>query len=204
MTTTTYPTFLDDLADTLLDVKIPPENPRHRAILDAYRAVEKADQQLLDLVDFGRTPPVVTTGQFDVLVDRLAARLAAGRELGWLLSDDCCCAGETTNGHTVAQECHTCPGECIAQDTIVDTVLQVFSDYRDPDAMSSADVVAALRELPGIAEGRWRYSDLTQTRLAQLLAPYGITTRDITLPDGRRRKSYQRTALRAALQDPGC
>jgi hypothetical protein len=68
--------------------------------------------------------------------------------------------------------------------------------------MSSADLVNCLRDLPGQAEGRWRYADLTQTRLAQLLAPYEVSTRDITLANGRRCKSYRRSALLAAL--PGC
>ncbi|WP_405889813.1 DUF3631 domain-containing protein [Streptomyces sp. NBC_00133] len=80
--------------------------------------------------------------------------------------------------------------------------LRVFDAVGDPDAMSSADLVTCLRDLPGVAEGRWRYADLTQARLAQLLAPYEVSTRDVTLPDGRRRKSYRRGALLAAL--PAC
>ena len=81
---------------------------------------------------------------------------------------------------------------------------RVFADLGDEDAVASADLVAALRHLPGVAEGRWRYADLTQPRLAQLLAPYEVSTRDVTLPDGRRRKSYRRGALLAAMQSCSC
>ncbi len=77
--------------------------------------------------------------------------------------------------------------------------LSAFGTLGDPEAVASCDLVAALRTVPGVAEGRWRYADLTQSRLAQLLAPYEVSTRDITLPDGRRRKSYRRSALLAAL-----
>jgi hypothetical protein len=64
--------------------------------------------------------------------------------------------------------------------------------------MASADLLALLHRMPGFAVGRWRFTDLTQTRLAQVLAPYGVETRDATLPDGRRRKSYRLRALLAA------
>ncbi|TKA04918.1 DUF3631 domain-containing protein [Actinacidiphila oryziradicis] len=48
---------------------------------------------------------------------------------------------------------------------------------------------------PGTAE---EFAELTQRRLAGLLAPYQVHSRDVTLPDGRRRKAYRRTALAAA------
>ncbi|MEE4544000.1 hypothetical protein V2S66_18740 [Streptomyces sp. V4-01] len=73
-----------------------------------------------------------------------------------------------------------------------------FEELGDPEAVASGDLVALLRHAPGFAVGRWRFADLTQARLAHLLAPYEVTTRDATLPDGRRRKSYRLSALLAA------
>ncbi|WP_433892605.1 DUF3631 domain-containing protein [Streptomyces sp. CA-111067] len=81
---------------------------------------------------------------------------------------------------------------------IVEACLVAFEELGDPEAMASEDLVAMLRHAPGFAVGRWRFADLTQARLAHLLAPYEVTTRDATLPDGRRRKSYRRSALLAA------
>lgn len=81
---------------------------------------------------------------------------------------------------------------------IVEACLAAFAELGDPDAMASEDLVAMLRQAPGFAVGRWRFADLTQARLAHLLAPYEVTTRDITLPDGRRRKAYRLSALLAA------
>jgi hypothetical protein len=81
---------------------------------------------------------------------------------------------------------------------IVQACLSAFAELGDPAAMASQDLVALLRHVPGYAAGMWRFADLTQTRLAHLLAPYEVTTRDATLPDGRRRKSYRLSALLAA------
>lgn len=81
---------------------------------------------------------------------------------------------------------------------IVEACLVAFEELGDPEAVASADLVALLRHAPGFAVGKRRFADLTQTRLAYLLAPYEVTTRDVTLPDGRRRKSYRRSTLLAA------
>nr|WSX75893.1 DUF3631 domain-containing protein [Streptomyces sp. NBC_00899] len=81
---------------------------------------------------------------------------------------------------------------------IVEACLAVFAELGDPEVMASEDLVVLLRQAPGYAAGRWRFADLTQARLAHLLAPYEVTTRDATLPDGRRRKSYRLSALLAA------
>jgi hypothetical protein len=81
---------------------------------------------------------------------------------------------------------------------IVEACLVAFEELGDPEAVASEDLVAMLRHAPGFAVGRWRFADLTQARLAHLLAPHEVTTRDATLPDGRRRKSYRRSALLAA------
>ncbi|MFE6457756.1 DUF3631 domain-containing protein [Streptomyces cinereoruber] len=84
---------------------------------------------------------------------------------------------------------------------ILSACLFVFDICGSPDVMSSAALVAGLRQLPGTAEGRWAYKDLTQARLAALLRPYEVASRDVTLPGGRRRKSYRRGALLAAVPD---
>jgi hypothetical protein len=81
---------------------------------------------------------------------------------------------------------------------IVEACLVAFEELGEPEAVASEDLVALLRHAPGFAVGKWRFADLTQARLAHLLAPYDVTTRDATLPDGRRRKSYRLSALLAA------
>ncbi|WP_129838083.1 DUF3631 domain-containing protein [Streptomyces sp. RFCAC02] len=81
--------------------------------------------------------------------------------------------------------------------SLLDACLTAFSTAGDPAAMASADLVAGLRHLPGTAEGRWLYRDLTQQRLAHLLAPYRIHTRDTRLGNGRRLKAYHRADLAA-------
>jgi hypothetical protein len=81
---------------------------------------------------------------------------------------------------------------------IVEACRAAFAELGDPEAMASEDLVHLLRQAPGYAAGRWRFADLTQARLAHLLAPYEVTTRDVTLPDGRRRKSYRLSTLIAA------
>ncbi|MEU2874109.1 DUF3631 domain-containing protein [Streptomyces olivoreticuli] len=194
--TPTFPTLLDALAATLLESELPRENPHHRAILDAFLRTQHLDQQLLDLADPDLPFDTSAAEQLEKLIALLVERLAAGHELARMLSTGCCCAD------TVAEDdgfLH-CPGA----DSIVHTALEVFAAVDDPEAMSSADLVDCLRDLPGVAEGRWRYADLTQARLAQLLAPYEVFTRDVTLPNGRRCKSYRRSALLAALPARSC
>ncbi|WP_367435119.1 DUF3631 domain-containing protein [Streptomyces celluloflavus] len=197
---TTFPTLLDSLA-ALLETEPPPEIPHHRAILDAFTDIQLLDQQLLDLAERTGAPAVSATEQLETLTDLLVERLAAGHELARLLSTACCCAS-TADEDDTEDDFLSCPGERPQPDSIVHAALGVFTELGDPDAVASADLVAALRHLPGVAEDRWRYADLTQHRLAQLLAPYEVSTRDITLTDGRRRKSYRRGALLAALPAP--
>jgi hypothetical protein len=81
---------------------------------------------------------------------------------------------------------------------IVEACRAAFAELGDPEAMASEDLVHLLRQAPGYVAGRWRFANLTQARLAHLLAPYEVATRDVTLPDGRRRKSYRLSALIAA------
>ncbi|WP_406401933.1 DUF3631 domain-containing protein [Streptomyces uncialis] len=198
MTTTTFPTLLDKLAATLRGTELPPENPHHRAILDALLEVQRLDEQLTG-------PALPALDQLDGTQERLeqltaavAERLAAGHELALLISSRfCCCTDAEEDIAGDDEDFLSCPGEHARPSGIIHAVLDVFAEFGNPDALASGDLVAELRRLPGVAEGRWRYADLTQARLAQLLAPYEISTRDVTLPDGRRRKSYRRAALAA-------
>ncbi|MFI1013085.1 DUF3631 domain-containing protein [Streptomyces sp. NPDC020965] len=185
-----FPTLLDRFAATLRGAELPPEDPHHRAILDTFLEVQRLGRQLT-----GSSP---AHGRLDGTGERLiqlAERLAAGRELAVLLSSHWCCRTEEEIAEDDAEDFLSCPDEHPPTSGVVQDVLRVFADFGDPDALASADLVAALRRLPGTADDRGRYAGLTQARLAQLLSPYEISTRDVTLPDGRRRKSYRRAAL---------
>ncbi|MFB8039817.1 DUF3631 domain-containing protein [Streptomyces hydrogenans] len=193
------------LDDDLAGARTPEPNPHHQALLDAKARQDDLERELLDIVN---GPRPVTEGEVDDEIEDIAAILkdliAAGREVDRLLGDDTCSAPaapvETDPGGAAPQLDPCCfprrplGGECIAA-----ACLAVFSAYGSPDALASADLVDGLRTLPGVAEGRWPYASLTQARLATLLRPYEVSSRDITLPDGRRRKSYRRTALLTVL-----
>ncbi|MFD4829187.1 DUF3631 domain-containing protein [Streptomyces uncialis] len=196
---TTFPTLLDQLAATLRGAELPSENPHHRAILDALLKVQRLDEQLTGPLIPALDQPGGAGEQLEQLTGALADRLAAGHELALLLSSHFCCCSDVEEDITEDDEDFlSCPGEHPRPSGIVQAALDVFAEFGDPDALASQDLVAELRRLPGVAEGRWRYADLTQARLAQLLAPYEISTRDVTLPDGRRRKAYRRAALATA------
>ncbi|MGW4204206.1 DUF3631 domain-containing protein [Streptomyces sp. NPDC004726] len=207
---TTFPTDFDRAAAVLLETELPPELSRHRAILDTHLDIQQMDELI-----FGPDSPALDNSltidqQIKELTDLLAQRLTAGRELARLLSADSCtctctCTCPTDTGtadrsdeRLQGPEFRFVTGGRVQPPGVLHAVLGIFADFGDPDALASADLVASLRTLPGIAEGRWRYADLTPARLAQLLAPYEVQTRDITLPDGRRRKAYRRAALLAA------
>lgn len=200
---TTYPSFLDNFNTALLGAKPKETNLRHWAILDAFTDVQDAEQRLLSALT---RVPEAGTGAAEKLEECLVLlleRLAAGWDLSLLLSETCCCAADLGEdepcrpcGLETDEKCCQEPAE--TQFTLLDACSNVFAELDHPHAVASADLVDALRRLPGIAGSRYRYSDLTQSRLAELLAPYGLRTRDITLPDGRRRKSYAREALLAA------
>ncbi|WP_329558857.1 DUF3631 domain-containing protein [Streptomyces uncialis] len=197
--TTAFPTLLDQLTATLRGVELPRENPHHRAILDTFAEVQRLDERITGphLTALG---PLGDAGQLDQLTGALAERLAAGHDLALLLSSHACCYPDAAEEDMTEDDADflSCPGEHPRPSGIVQAALDVFAELGDPDAVASQELVAALRRLPGVAEGRWRYADLTQARLAQLLAPYEISTRDVTLPDGRRRKAYRRAALATA------
>ncbi|AZK97059.1 MULTISPECIES: DUF3631 domain-containing protein [Streptomyces] len=199
-----FPTDFDLVAAAVLRTPLPRELPRHRAILDAALTVQRLDAQI-----FGPDSPT----EDEVLADAdlaeeitglLVDRLAAGRQLALLLSATSCPCNASDDGADDAPdpsdegpEFLSCPAGPQSPG-VLDAALGAFADFGNPDALASADLVNALRTRPGTAEGRWRYADLTPARLAQLLAPYEIQSRDITLPDGRRRKAYRLSALRSA------
>ncbi|MEU7601906.1 DUF3631 domain-containing protein [Streptomyces sp. NPDC041003] len=203
---TTFPNFLDTVTTTLLGTKPLKENPRHRALLDAYTEVQNLEQRLLTAITTPPEPGTGVSGLMEACTDLLIERLDAGYELSRLLSADYCCAADVSEddlcGLEQDEKCCQAPAEPTAD--LLDACSNVFAELGDPHAVASADLVDALRRLPGVAGNHWRYSDLTQARLAELLAPYGMQTRDITLPDGRRRKSYRREALLVALGVSDC
>ncbi|MER5567187.1 DUF3631 domain-containing protein [Streptomyces goshikiensis] len=199
---TTFPNFLDTVTTTLLGTKPLEENARHRALLDAYVRVQDLEQRLLTAITTEPEGGTGLSGLMEAYTDLLIERLDAGYDLSLLLSTGCCAADVAfpapcgTCG--LVQKEETCQEPAGEPTSLLDACGDVFAQLGDPHAMASADLVDALRRLPGVAGNHWRYSELTQTRLAELLAPYSVRTRDITLPGGRRRKSYQRDTILAA------
>ncbi|WP_405421478.1 DUF3631 domain-containing protein [Streptomyces erythrochromogenes] len=203
---TTFPNnFLDNFATSLLGGKPSYESPRHRDILNAFIEVQDLEQRLLTALTAPQ-PDMGGAEVWEACTDLLVERLVAGRVLSLLLSTPCLSAGELADADAFVKEafriqkdaqCCQEPAEPAA--CLFDACSNVFAELGHPHAVASADLVDALRHLPGTAGNHWRYSDLTEARLAQLLAPHGMRTRDITLPDGRRRKSYSREALLTAM-----
>ncbi|MFD4245916.1 DUF3631 domain-containing protein [Streptomyces sp. NPDC058525] len=193
--------LLQALMATLLEPR-PAPHPRHQALLDARERQLEVEAELSAWAS--RPQPTTAAAQdqeLDDLSNLLVEHAKAGRQVSHLLSADSCCPPctdseqlPTTLGHPAENTVSAFAAPCILA-----ACLDAFARYGSPDALSSADLVAELRTLPGIAEGRWTYADLTQTRLAALLRPYEVASRDITHGDGRRRKSYRRSALLAAI-----
>ncbi|MEU9396563.1 DUF3631 domain-containing protein [Streptomyces sp. NPDC048324] len=210
---TQFPTLIDQVATAVLAPVAATENPHHRAILDVFTEVQDLDRQLVALSGDQLPDGVSAAEQLEKLTDVLVERMAAGAELNTLLSTSCCCAAapeddDEDDAQDVQDEAEdedadflSCPSR---PKTIVHACLDVFDAVGDPDTMASADLVHCLQDLPGDAEGRWPYADLTQVRLAQLLAPYGVRTRDTTGHDGRRYKAYRRTDLLDARAGCSC
>ncbi|MFF4031656.1 DUF3631 domain-containing protein [Streptomyces sviceus] len=99
------------------------------------------------------------------------------------------------------EEFLTCPSR---PRTIVHACLDIFDVQGAAEYVSTAELVARLRELPGEADGRWRYADLTPVRLALLLRPYGVQSRKPRNVDGSRYRAYRRGDLQAARPDCSC
>ncbi|MFD9793324.1 DUF3631 domain-containing protein [Streptomyces sp. NPDC059070] len=181
------------LLDMLAGVGTAPEqhpHPYREALLHAHTRLQALDADLARRVN-GPQPAR----------DRDAAREA--EELITLVIDllaaHCCLPPDTPHEQEADQDhvqTAATPGR--SGPCIVAGCLRVFDAYGAPDALCSADLVDGLRHLPGTAEGRWAYRDLTAARLATLLRPYEVASRDLTL-GGRRRKSYRRSALLNAI-----
>jgi hypothetical protein len=199
---TQFPTLIDQVAAAVLATEPMKENPHHRAILDTFAEVQDLDRQLDALCGEDMPDRTSALDQLDQLTELLVERMAAGAELNRLLTTTCCCAADAEIDEPTEAEDDVlcCPSR---PTTIVHACRDVFAAVGDPDAMASADLVDCLRDLPGIAEGRWAYADLTQLRLARLLAPYGVRPRNARFTDGQR-KAYERTALVAALAVCSC
>ncbi|WP_327352826.1 DUF3631 domain-containing protein [Streptomyces sp. NBC_01304] len=99
------------------------------------------------------------------------------------------------------EEFLTCPSR---PQTIVHACLDVFDDEGSPQYVSTAELVERLRDLPGQADGRWRYADLTPLRLGLLLRTYGVQPRKPRATDGSRYRAYRRADLLAARPSCSC
>ena len=228
---TQFPTLIDQVAAAVLAPTEVTENLHHRAIVDVFVEIQDLDRQLTALPGADRPVGVSATEQLDTLTDLLIERMAAGAELSALLSTSCCCAAayepeppseyvpvedeepdfdpdldpdfEGFDGlhEAPCEEFLTCPSR---PRTIVHACLDIFDVLGAAEYMSSAELVTRLRELPGEADGRWRYADLTPVRLALLLRPYGVQSRKPRNVDGSRYRAYRRGDLQAARPDCSC
>ncbi|MFJ2812207.1 DUF3631 domain-containing protein [Streptomyces sp. NPDC087294] len=99
------------------------------------------------------------------------------------------------------EEFLSCPS---SPQTIVHGCLAVFDDEGAPDYVSTAELVERLRGLPGQAEGRWSYADLTPLRLGLLLRGYGVQPCKPRAADGSRYRAYRRADLLAARPTCSC
>ena len=99
------------------------------------------------------------------------------------------------------EEFLSCPS---SPQTIVHACLTVFEDEGAPEYVSTAELVERLRDLPGQAEGRWSYADLTPLRLGLLLRGYGVQPCKPRAADGSRYRAYRRADLLAARPNCSC
>ncbi|MFI6012501.1 DUF3631 domain-containing protein [Streptomyces sp. NPDC051243] len=202
-----FPAGLDDLTAAIAGLEIPQANPPPPGDPGDYRRVQQLDEQVL-AVTRGESASCLadTHEQLERLTDLLGVRMLAGAQLSRLLSTECCCRaaddGEEENAEDAegAPDGRSCPATV---HTIVHACLDVFAADGDPDAMSSADLTHRLRQLPGMAEDRWSYAELTPQRLSQLLARYGVRPRNVRF-GSRQLKGYLRSSLQAALPDCSC
>lgn len=226
---TLFPTLIDQVATAVLAPAPVTENPHHRAILDVFVEIQDLDRQLAVLSGEERPDGVSATEQLEKLTDVLIERMAAGAELSALLSTSCCCAAayepapEADYAPVDEQEPDFEPDfedyepdfEELAPEedflscpswpkTIVHACLDVFDALAAREYVGTTDLVTHLRTLPGEAEGRWRYADLTPIRLALLLRPYGVQPRKPRAADGSRYRAYRREDLLAARPNCSC
>lgn len=227
---TQFPTLIDQIAAAVLAPAEVTENPQHRAILDVFVEIQEVDRQLAELAA-ADLPGVSAGEQLDTLTDLLVERMAAGAELSALLSTSCCCAaafepeppgeydpaedGEPGfdpdfEGFDDFDDLHeeavedflSCPSR---SQTIVDACLDVFDAHGSPEYVSSAELVERLRELPGHADARWRYSDLNALRLSLILRrSHGVQSHRPRAADGSRYRAFRRADLLGALADWPC
>ncbi|MCX5193209.1 DUF3631 domain-containing protein [Streptomyces sp. NBC_00249] len=193
--------LLQALITALLEPR-PAPHPRHQALLDARERQLEVEAELSAWSS--RPQPTTEAAQdkeLDDLNNLLVEHAKAGRQVSHLLGADTCCPpwADSEQPPTVLSRPAENAVSAFVAPCILAACLDAFAFRGSSDALSSADLVAELRTLPGIAEGRWPYAELTQTRLATLLRPYEVASRDITHGDGRRRKSYRRSALLAAI-----
>lgn len=229
---TQFPTLIDQVAAAVLAPAQVNENPHHRAILDVFVEIQELDRQLAELAA-AELPGVTATEQLDTLTDLLVERMAAGAELSALLSTSCCCAASYETEppgdyepvddeepgfdpdfddfedlddfddlpEEAREEFLSCPSR---PQTILHACLAVFDDQGAPEYIRSVELVERLRELPGQADERWRYADLTPLRLSLLLRAHGVQPREPRAGDGSRYRAYRRTDLLAARPNCSC
>ncbi|AJE81682.1 hypothetical protein SLNWT_1306 [Streptomyces albus] len=231
---TQFPTLIDQVAAAVLAPAQAIENPHHRAILDTFVEIQELDRQLAELAEAelpAISPTEQLNTLTDLLVERMAAGAALSTLLS---TSCCCAAAyspeyeprdddepdfgpdfeelhgfeDPTGLHDfddfhdgACEEFLSCPSR---PQTIVHACLAVFDDEGAPEYVSTAELVERLRDLPGQAEERWSYADLTPLRLGLLLRGYGVQPCKPRAADGSRYRAYRRADLLAARPNCSC
>jgi hypothetical protein len=190
------------IADRLLDQREQTTHPHRRAILDTARDIQRLDEEIDALSEPSPTArPAELRSYLDALSALLIERVAMTVELDVLLDTSC---GDEPFSETVDDpDFLSCGPEHPGLMCIVHDCLLVFADCGQPDALPSAELADKLSRLSGRAEDGLPYAGLAPIRLARLLAPYGIHSRNVRFPGGQR-KAYDRTLLAATAREGCC
>ena len=212
---TQFPSLIDQVAAAVLAPAEVTENAHHRAIVDAFVEIQDLDRQLADLAGAKRPADVTATEQLDEPEPPGKYEPVVDEEPDFDPyvegfddfedpegPDDLDVFDEFDDLHeATCEEFLTCPSR---PRTIVHACLDAFDALGAAEYVSTAELVTRLRALPGEAEGRWSYADLTPVRLALLLRPYGVQSRKPPASDGSRYRSYRRSDVLAARPNCSC
>jgi hypothetical protein len=72
-------------------------------------------------------------------------------------------------------------------------IRRIFFARRDPDSLTTTDLLAELRADPEAPWGEWGRAGLSARDLGSLLREFGIASGNVRIADGTQRKGYTRT-----------
>ncbi|WP_414720678.1 DUF3631 domain-containing protein [Streptomyces sp.] len=76
---------------------------------------------------------------------------------------------------------------------ILADVRRIFFARREPDSLTTTDLLAELRSDPEAPWGEWGRAGLTARDLGSLLREYGVASGNVRIADGTQRKGYTRS-----------